>query len=245
MFCNKCGAEIKDDAKFCPYCGDSNDGDEKTIQLLKKEAVSPSYYNEAANTAPQKRKKPVVGIIIGVLVAVLALGLIVTLLIVGLIAAGIGGASFLSFKNDKGEKIELEEDDDMFEIEPYETKEYKAPETEYEPIVETEAIETVAPPEESDPLKYFVENCDSMYFTSDYIKQFDEVDCRCARNAPYARHGRIFQTDSLTEYFMQFDWYNPRIHPDYFNESVLNAYELSNRDLIIEYEKQMKYNNYR
>ena len=62
-----------------------------------------------------------------------------------------------------------------------------------------------------------------------------------ARNEIYARHGRMFEDESLQKYFENFDWYYPTIQPDDFNESMLNDYEIFNRDLIVEYETEQGY----
>lgn len=62
-----------------------------------------------------------------------------------------------------------------------------------------------------------------------------------ARNEIYARHGRIFKDESLQEYFEKFDWYYPIIQPDDFEESMLNDYEIANRELIVEYETEQGY----
>ena len=51
----------------------------------------------------------------------------------------------------------------------------------------------------------------------------------------------MFSDEVLQEYFNMKDWYDPWISPDDFQESMLNDYEIYNRDLIVEYEKEMGY----
>ena len=68
---------------------------------------------------------------------------------------------------------------------------------------------------------------------------FDKEMCRLARNGIYARCGRKFNDITLQKYFEQYDWYEPEIEPDEFTESLLNEYQIANRDLIIEYEKEL------
>lgn len=46
---------------------------------------------------------------------------------------------------------------------------------------------------------------------------------------------------TLQEYFDSYDWYYPTIQPDDFEESMLNDYEIANRDLIVEYETEQGY----
>lgn len=89
-----------------------------------------------------------------------------------------------------------------------------------------------------DPVEFFIMNCDKQYFSADYFSIFDAEMCRLARNGIYARMGRIFRDETLTAYFMQFDWYVPTISPDDFSESMLNEYQIANRDLIVQYENE-------
>lgn len=42
------------------------------------------------------------------------------------------------------------------------------------------------------------------------IASMSKADRRILRNAIYARHGYIFKSDDLREYFSQFSWYSPR-----------------------------------
>ena len=45
----------------------------------------------------------------------------------------------------------------------------------------------------------------------------------------------------VQNYFNSFDWYQPTIEPDDFQESMLNQYEIANRDLIVAYETEQGY----
>lgn len=92
-----------------------------------------------------------------------------------------------------------------------------------------------------DPVEYFILNCDKEYFTKTDLSGFDADMCRVARNGIYARLGRKFQDETLTNYFLQFDWYTPTIDPDDFSDDLLNVYQIANRDLIVEYEKEQGY----
>ena len=79
------------------------------------------------------------------------------------------------------------------------------------------------------------------YLTKNDLYGLTAEQCRIARNEIYARHGRIFNDEGLQAYFNQFSWYQPTIPADAFQESMLNAYEIANRDLIVEYEKEQGY----
>ncbi len=92
-----------------------------------------------------------------------------------------------------------------------------------------------------DPVEYFILNCDKMYFTKEDLLTFDAQMCRMARNGIYARLGRKFKDEVLNSYFTQFDWYMPRLSAEEFSETMLNQYQIANRDLIVAYEREKGY----
>lgn len=94
---------------------------------------------------------------------------------------------------------------------------------------------------ENSALVYFVEHCNTEYFSKADLTGFDADMCRIARNGIYARSGRIFQDEALQEYFSQYSWYIPVIAADAFTEDMLNDYQIANRDLIIQYETEQGY----
>lgn len=79
---------------------------------------------------------------------------------------------------------------------------------------------------------YILEGSDSRYITKDEIENFSEADLRLAKNEIYARHGRIFDSEDLKDYFESKSWYKGTVNPDDFDEGVLNKYEKANIDLI-------------
>ncbi len=86
---------------------------------------------------------------------------------------------------------------------------------------------------------YLIPGSDSRYITKDDLKYFDAELCRIARNEIYARHGRMFDDEFLQYIFGNRDWYVGTIRPSDFKESMLNKYEIANRDFIVAYEKEM------
>ena len=89
--------------------------------------------------------------------------------------------------------------------------------------------------------EYILEGSDSRYILKSELQGFTAEQCRLARNEIYARHGRKFDDESLQNYFNLKNWYIPTVASDEFEESMLNSYELANRDLIVEYEKECGY----
>ena len=100
---------------------------------------------------------------------------------------------------------------------------------------------SVSYPPSADALQYFIAHCDTEYFTEADIQTFDADMCRVARNSIYARLGRKFDSQDLTLYFEQYDWYIPVIDPEDFSDEMLNQYQVANRDLIVAFETQKGY----
>lgn len=89
--------------------------------------------------------------------------------------------------------------------------------------------------------EYILVGSNSRYILKSELQEFTAEQCRLARNEIYARHGRRFEDESLRDYFNSKSWYTPTIDPNEFEESLLNPYEIANRDLIVEYEEECGY----
>ena len=81
MFCQNCGKEIRDDAKFCPYCGKVN-GPDPGSGLSQGAAAAPAW--EKPEGGGKKKKT---GLIAGAAVAVVALVAVGVAVISGLFAS--------------------------------------------------------------------------------------------------------------------------------------------------------------
>ena len=79
---------------------------------------------------------------------------------------------------------------------------------------------------------YILEGSDSRYITEKEVENLSDADRRLAKNEIYARHGRIFDSADLKDYFESKSWYKGTVQPNDFDESVLNKYEKANIDLI-------------
>lgn len=91
----------------------------------------------------------------------------------------------------------------------------------------------------ADAGEYIFPNSDSAYLARDQVAALTPDQLRLARNEIYARHGRIFQDETLAAYFGSKSWYQPLYDGatfDALGDSILNEYEIANRDLIQEYE---------
>lgn len=75
---------------------------------------------------------------------------------------------------------------------------------------------------------------DTVYITADELQYYTKDQIYLMRNEIYARHGYIFDSQNLQNYFSAQPWYMP--NPNY-NDSMLNAVEKANIDTIVNYEK--------
>lgn len=99
----------------------------------------------------------------------------------------------------------------------------------------TDASETVNADE------YVIPNSDSTYLDKDFLETFSNEDLRLARNEILARHGRMFNSEDLQNYFNSTSWYSGTIPGEEFDadmDSYLNEYEKANINLIKEVESE-------
>ncbi len=98
-------------------------------------------------------------------------------------------------------------------------------------VVELDAQQ---PDEEEDP--YLLPESNTRYLTQEDLEGLDKQQLALARNEIFARHGRLFTTTEIQEYFNEQSWYNGYIQPANFDSSVLNDYERYNVAFISQYE---------
>lgn len=86
------------------------------------------------------------------------------------------------------------------------------------------------------PDDYILPECDMKIYNGEDLNGLSAEELRLARNEVYARHGRIFSADDLHTYFSSKSWYIPRYDASEFDakgDSMLNEFEIKNRDLIV------------
>ena len=86
---------------------------------------------------------------------------------------------------------------------------------------------------------YLLPDSDSRYLTEEDLKGLSHEQLCFARNEIFARHGRIFKTQQIADYFNSKSWYRGTVSAEAFQDSVFNAYERANITLIANYEKKM------
>lgn len=214
MFCKNCGTQLKDGAAFCTNCG------------VKIVPVGQEVYELPTGT----KKSLQIPVIIAAFLIVAVIGCL--------------GAVLLLKGRDSDEDVAAqdiisEEDDSEEEVneEPVEEQELADEAAKENGEQEIQAIEE--PAEEEN--QYVLPNSDSAYLSLSDLTGLTKEECRLARNELYARHGRKFDDEGLQEYFNEKDWYQGYIEPSDFSDSVLNEFEMANRDLIVRYEEEMGY----
>lgn len=89
-----------------------------------------------------------------------------------------------------------------------------------------------------------VPDADTRYYTDEDIRDMPlQVVCY-GKNEIYARHGRMFVSRELDEYFRLQPWYSGTVKPESFSPSVFNVYEQANVSLLSEREKALSQNGY-
>lgn len=87
-----------------------------------------------------------------------------------------------------------------------------------------------------DSSSYILPGSQDVYLTSADLTYLSADELTLARNEIYARHGYIFSSEELQEYFCCKDWYSPSISGDEFDSDSLSSTEDGNLGLIKIYE---------
>lgn len=241
MFCTKCGAEIKDTDKFCQKCGNPvNNTKTPSMNSDMEKAVKAGQTRISSTQISKKnfKKKNVVAII--AIVIIISVGLV------------LGAFLHRNYSHKSKEVVQFEQETETSETDVKTEENTEVPESETEQNMgnTVSGIKELYNNEENQNLAsdsgalyendggYILPESSTKYLTKADLEGLTADKCRLARNEIYARHGRIFKDEAIQKYFESKSWYVGSIEPDDFQESMLNEYELANRDLIVEYEKE-------
>ena len=217
MYCKKCGNLLTSKAKFCNKCGSPLEHEQKTNYTEQQQVNQKNCF--------VWKDKYSIGIIIAAII----------------IARGIGFGI-------KSQRLSDNQSIDKNEViseqpEQQQISEQKEQNEQIESDTSNDAIldEQIEKEQTTDNKDFILQDSDSRYIAEWELYGLTEEQCRIARNEIYARHGRMFDDEQLQAYFNQFSWYTPLITPESFSETMLNDYEVANRDLIVLYEQQQGY----
>lgn len=87
-----------------------------------------------------------------------------------------------------------------------------------------------------DPDSYIFYDSDRRYIDRSELEILSLQELNYAKNEIYARKGRLFQSQELSDYFYQKNWYWGSIPAEQFSENMLNQYEIANAALLQEVE---------
>ena len=248
MFCGKCGKQIEDNAKFCPYCGAVSGRGAAGTGAVPVQKIQPAAQEReqkpgnVSETAKEKSGKPTPGLVIGAVVCI------------GVIVAGAWkfGPSLLAPAE---ETVALEDEtvvEELMEAEEEPTEAYTESENLVEETEEPEETEELAetemladdetPPRVFGTLNddYILPECTTRYYTVEELRNISPDELWIAKNEIYARHGRMFKDQDLNNYFRSKSWYKPVYTPEQFDamgDSVFNSCELANRDVLLDLEQ--------
>lgn len=83
---------------------------------------------------------------------------------------------------------------------------------------------------------YILPQSASYLLTESDIEGLDIREINYAKNEIYARHGRLFQSAELQNYFNSKKWYHGTVSPEEFNNSMLSEIERKNADFLAQVE---------
>lgn len=241
MFCKFCGAQLEDTAAFCAKCG---------------KQMTPG-------AAKKKRNKVLIIIIVGLILAIIAVAAFLVISRLGNADDGeedeqetwdiseedMAGEWFaLLFKTvDTDVPVPSIAVEDITAEEassaPVSTSQESLPESRelQSRELQSRELQMSQPQTSTEKEEYILPESDSRYLDIEELYGLSKEECRIARNELFARHGRKFADEELQDYFNSCSWYHGTIEPDDFDDSVLNDYEVYNRDLIVEYEEEQGY----
>lgn len=234
MYCEKCGTKLKEDEIFCTKCGSKYT--ERPVQderpIMKEEKIKPRKSKDS-----KSNNWAILAIVLFFIVIVLAVTIIFLLYFKNTKLSN-ESSSLSETKIDLHKNIPTSQDrvetrkkqdskpvSDMF-TEPKDESEPKEEPVE-ERAEEPELLEEYILPYSDE---FYIDDVDLRYLTQEEI--------RIARNEIFARHGRMFQSQDLQEYFDSKSWYVPLIPADKFNDDILSEVERYNANFIKEYEEK-------
>lgn len=252
MFCKNCGTQLKEGALFCTNCGMKiMPAGAETVQRSEPvQSVGQQPYNDAFHQQPVRHRKTLqIPMIIVAIAIVIVVGCLAAVLFIRSRESDEEAADREVISREKAdpekedadrsdkrsnffERSKNKQDDEARDDKEQNDEEYND---------EGQDIREVEEPMEEMSRQYILPNSDSVYLSYRDLVGMTAEECRLARNELYARHGRKFDDEGLQSYFNEKDWYTGYIDPEDFSDSVLNDFEIANRDLIVQYEEEMGY----
>lgn len=207
MYCRKCKKQLEKNAKFCRYCGTEQEGEDRTAEKGSKD-------RKQEEILPEKRKKR---------------GMILAVLAVFVLLAAIGTVVFFFTQSKKN-----------YEAEPktvlHTTGDNSIAKLETQFVEKIIFVKEEQKKEEEAHADDILPKSNKILLTEQELTELSAEQLRLARNEIYARHGYIFQDETLKTYFGGKSWY--KAEREAIEDSQLNEYERANLDLILAVEEK-------
>ena len=240
MFCKMCGKKIQDESRFCPYCGASVGKIETPVTTEEVVIEQEEPEKQLVEEAPVQTKQPEQNQeYINVKKGLDPKLLIIPVAAVAAVAVAAG--VWIGLGKKAASKEETRASEYATEVQTQaaeESTEMAEEETKLAvPFAEggqAEVSEGITPEE------YILPECETRTYTKEELSVLSADELRLARNEIYARHGRMFNSEDLKNYFQSKSWYTPQYEGSEFDakgDSILNEYEIANRDLLVELEE--------
>lgn len=137
-------------------------------------------------------------------------------------------------KAGKAEKGKSAKSDSGAEKKEKDQKEGKKPEPEPSQLPATQAGDQTLDQAMADPNGFLLPNAATTALTDADLEKFTPQQLTYARNEIYARHGAIFQSSELNQYFQTKSWYQGTTPAA---NVTLSGVELQNASMILDYQK--------
>lgn len=220
MKCSNCGSEVS--GNFCPNCGAKVEESSTTTSASAQSTPSSSTSSIDYAMLMQKKKSGKTGVIIAICVVygiiIAAVIFFVTFFLMNRSKdSDTYSNGFSYYSEDENDYYEYEDDYDIYD-------EYE----EWDDILDYDDDEYLYP-------------TDRMYITVYELDELTREEVALVRNEIYARHGYTFSTEKYRDFFSQKTWYNPNpyLTDGVETEKYFNQYELENKRILVQYEKDM------
>lgn len=233
MYCEKCGAKLPDDARFCDACGAPTIlAEEKQEDQLTGESQPQPTQDAAASLQAELSKKiepiTVVVIVLSVVAAVMVVGL-VALYVVKPPISSLANTPFSSITTGGGstldegafDKESVGESTSHSDGEDANSASDSAPDSEESDVAEDvsttgNADDTGRPGNTSATGNYIIPDSSSRLLSASDLSGYSDDELCIAMNEIWTRHGRRFNNQWLQRYFDGQDWYSGTIDADSF-----------------------------
>lgn len=252
MFCSRCGKKVKDGSSFCSNCGQKIN-----YRPNPKSESSPDIGDKSDSSGAEKKGGGMAwkaGVCLAAAGAVICLGVV-------WLTGSLNDRDRSEKRSDYEDSVMVSDQrgtkgDGLEYGETYKTSAPadseqavkdegpKSSQEEADPGASESEGGEAAEPAESQDTEFILPESNVRYLTYEDIHGLDEASLRIAKNEIYARHGRLFQSEDLNQYFHSKSWYQGTVAPNDFSESVFNEFEKTNVDLLVAFQNGIQDGEY-